>query len=322
MMVGMEAIEKSEDERLLDEYSRAVSDAAAKAGPSVVNIRADNTGSGSGFSIAPDGFILTNSHVVHGASSLEVRLRDGTRHEARVVGDDPDSDLAVLRIGVSGMPCLDFADSSALRPGQLAIAIGNPLGFESSVTAGVVSALGRSIRSSKGRLIEEVIQTDAALNPGNSGGPLVDSRARVIGVNTAVVLPAQGLCFAIPSNTARLVASALITLGRVRRARLGLGGQRVSLPRKILRYHGLSGECGVFLTVLEEGGPAYRAEFREGDILVELGGERIEGMDDLYRFLGIERAGQALRARLIRGAAMVERAVTPAEGGGFTRPGS
>jgi Trypsin-like serine proteases, typically periplasmic, contain C-terminal PDZ domain len=300
------------DDELLDSYSRTVSRIAEAAEGAVVHVRAGG-GAGSGFVIAPDGFIMTNSHVVRGADSLEVRLLEGSRYEAAVVGDDPDTDLAVLRIGASGLPRLEFADSSRVRKGQIAIAIGNPLEFESSVTAGVVSALGRSIRSSRGRIIDEVIQTDAALNPGNSGGPLVDSTGRVIGVNTAIIASAQGLCFAIPSNTASFVASSLISSGRVRRARLGLGGQRVPLLRKLLYRYELSGSHGVLVVTIEPASPAAKAGLREGDILVELDGRRVEGMDDLFRILGGDAVNARLEARILRGASIATREVVPSE---------
>src|SRR5262249_9331540 len=262
----------------LDAYSQAVIGAAEKVSPSVVNIEASDGdrrqgGGGSGFVFTPDGFILTNSHVVHGASKIEVTLPDGRRGEAQLIGDDPETDLAVIRINASNLMPVAFGDSQKIRVGQLAIAIGNPYGFQYSVTAGVVSALGRSLRSRSGRLIDNVIQTDAALNPGNSGGPLVNSRGEVIGVNTAVIFQAQGICFATAINTAKFVAGQLIKEGRVRRSYIGLVGQVVSLHRRVVRYHNLTVGTGVLVISIEPGGPAYKAGMREGDVIV--------GYDDL-----------------------------------------
>src|SRR5216110_3089771 len=251
------------DAELLDAYSRAVVGAAERVGPAVVSVEVrqrverrgrparELPGHGSGFVFTPDGFILTNSHVVHGATRIDAAFATGRRLRAELVGDDPDSDLAVIRVNPVSLAVAEFGDSSALRVGQLVIAIGNPLGFQSTVTAGVVSALGRSFRSVTGRLIDDVIQTDAALRSGNSGGPLVDARGRVVGVNTAVILPAQGICFAVAVNTVKLVVGQLIAHGRVRRARIGVGGQNVSLPRLAVRTHRLIQPSGVLLTTVE-----------------------------------------------------------------------
>ena len=313
---------RAEDGDLLDAYSRAVIAAADKVSPSVVHIvvsgraageenptdprgrRGDNAhGSGSGFVFTPDGFILTNSHVVHGAGRLEVALADGRRFAAQPIGDDPDTDLAVIRIQAPDLAPAMIGDSGAVRVGQLAIAIGNPYGFQTSVTAGVVSALGRSLRSRSGRLIDSIIQTDAALNPGNSGGPLVTSRGEVIGVNTAVILPAQGLCFAIASNTARFVAGRLIRDGRISRGYLGLGGQNVPLPRRVARFHNLAAETGILVISVEQGSPAEQAGVREGDVVVEFGGSSAPDIDSLHRLLSESHIGVRSSLTVLRQAA-------------------
>jgi S1-C subfamily serine protease len=270
-------------------------------------------GSGSGFVFTPDGLILTNSHVVHDAARIDVVLQDGRRCPADLVGDDPDTDLAVVRISATELVPVILGDSDTVRTGQLVIAIGNPLGFQTTVTAGVVSALGRSLRSSSGRLMDNIIQTDAALNPGNSGGPLVDSRARVVGVNTAVILPAQGLCFAIPVNTVKWVASALIKDGRIRRAFLGVGGQHVKLHRRTLRAHGIESEDALMIVHVESGSPAQTGGLMDGDIVVSFEGKPVKSADDLHRMLDETRIGVASTLTVLRRGLRHEVTVTPAE---------
>jgi S1-C subfamily serine protease len=304
------------DAALLDSYSETVSDVAARVSPAVVKIEArkgGRGGSGSGFVFTGNGYILTNSHVVHGASALDAVLYDGRRFAAEIVGDDPHTDLAVIRVKSDGLPILELGESKSLRPGQLAIAIGNPYGFSYSVTAGVVSALGRSLRSESGRLMDDIIQTDAALNPGNSGGPLVDSRGRAIGVNSAVILPAQGLCFAIPIDTAKFVAGRLIEHGRIRRGFLGLGGQNVLVPRGLARRLGVSAESGVLAIVVEPGGPAADAGVEVGDLLIAFDGKPLKGIDDLHRLLTEEAIGRRARLTVVREHGAEDLEVTPRE---------
>ena len=305
------------DDSLLDSYSRTISSVAAQVAPAVVNIRVATgrrgEGNGSGFFIAPDGFILTNSHVVHGARKIEVTLADARTFTANLVGEDPDTDLAVLRIGASQLPSLEFADSKKLRAGQIAVAIGSPYGFQQSVTAGVVSALGRSMRAQSGRLMDDILQTDAALNPGNSGGPLVNSRGQVIGVNTAVILPAQGLCFAIAANTAQLVAGWLIKDGKIRRSYLGLAGQTVPLHPKITRFHRLDQESGVLIAGIEEGGPVELSGLREGDIIISFKANTVSSIDDLHRFLVGSEIGQRSVLTVVRDTEILNFLVTPRE---------
>jgi S1-C subfamily serine protease len=304
------------DAALLDSYSETVSDVAARVSPAVVKIEArkgGRGGSGSGFVFTGNGYILTNSHVVHGASALDAVLYDGRRLAAEIVGDDPHTDLAVIRVKSDGLPVLALGESKTLRPGQLAIAIGNPYGFSYSVTAGVVSALGRSLRSESGRLMDDIIQTDAALNPGNSGGPLVDSRGRAIGVNSAVILPAQGLCFAIPIDTAKFVAGRLIEHGRIRRGFLGLGGQNVLVPRGLARRLGVSAESGVLAIVVEPGGPAADAGVEVGDLLIAFDGKPLTGIDDLHRLLTEEAIGRRARLTVVRERGAEDLVVTPRE---------
>jgi S1-C subfamily serine protease len=257
-------------------------------------------GSGSGFVITPDGFIVTNSHVVHGAAQISVQLFDGTRHVARIVGDDPDTDLAVIRTDGPNLIPIAFGDSSSLQVGQLVIAIGNPYGFQTTVTAGVVSAMGRSFRSVGGRLIDDMIQTDAALNPGNSGGPLVNSRGEVIGVNTAVILPAQGLCFAVSSNTAQFVVPRLIRDGKITRSYIGVAGKNVPLHRRVVRYFDLPVETGVLVTGMEPESPAKRAGLEEGDVILSFAGKPIADIDTLHRLLTEKAIGREVEMIVLR----------------------
>ncbi|MFT3923992.1 MAG: trypsin-like peptidase domain-containing protein [Myxococcales bacterium] len=314
------------DEPLLDAYSQSVARVAERVGPAAVKVEVDHTargprvlsprrrggqGTGSGFVFAPDGLVLTNCHVVHGGSRIMVTLPTGDTREARLVGQDLHTDLAVLSISGHALDFVEFADSKRLRVGQLAIAIGNPLGFGWTVTAGVVSALGRSLRSVSGRLMDDLVQTDAALNPGNSGGPLVSSDGLVIGVNTATILPAQGLCFAIASNTARLVASLLLRDGRVRRSQLGVAAGNVPIPRPLGRALELHGDTGVLVTGLEPGGAAELAGVRKGDVIIGFAGQPIRGVDDLHRLLLEERIGKDQELLVIRARARVKLAVRP-----------
>jgi S1-C subfamily serine protease len=277
------------DESLLDAYSQAVISAAERVSPSVVNIEVYHndrrTGSGSGFVFTPDGFILTNSHVIEGATRIEVTLADGQRFQADRVGSDPDTDLAVVRITAANLVSVTLGDSQGVRVGQLVIAIGNPYGFQTTVTCGVVSALGRSLRAKSGRLIDNVIQTDAALNPGNSGGPLVTSRGEVIGVNTAVILPAQGICFAIAINTAKFVTGRLIKDGSIRRGYIGVGGQNVPVHRRLVRGHNLVVSSGILVVSVEPHSPASQGGIREGDIIVGFSGDPVSDIDTLHRLL-------------------------------------
>jgi S1-C subfamily serine protease len=292
--------------------------AAEEVGPSVVNIEVSKRngqrqGSGSGFIFTPDGFVLTNSHVVHGAEKLEVLLSDGRRPDAQLVGDDPDTDLAVLRIYAPNLHPVRLGDSKSIRVGQLAIAIGNPYGFQSTVTAGVVSALGRSFRAKTGRLIDDILQTDAALNPGNSGGPLVNSRGEVIGVNTAVILPAQGLCFAIAIDTVKYVAAWLVKEGRIRRSYLGLGGQNVPIHRRLVRHYQLNANHGVLVITVSPDGPAALGGLREGDVIVAFDGQPVSSIDALHKLLTADRIGGTFRLTVIRGTEKIDLPVSPAE---------
>jgi S1-C subfamily serine protease len=270
-------------------------------------------GSGSGVIFTPDGFILTNSHVVHQARGITVTLADGRRFPAELLGEDPHTDLAVLRIHAVKLQPAPLGDSSALKVGQLVIAIGNPLGFQTTVTAGVVSALGRSLRAMSGRLISQVIQTDAALNPGNSGGPLVNSRGEVVGVNTAVIMGAQGLCFAIPINTAKYVAGSLIKEGRVRRSYVGLGGQNTPLPRSLVRLHKLGVTQGVQVITLEPGGPGQKAGLRVGDVVVGFDGQPVAEIDDLHRLLTEEKIGKTSSLKVLREEKLFSLSIVPEE---------
>jgi S1-C subfamily serine protease len=317
------------DGDLLDAYSQAVVRAAEKVSPSVVNIEVKkalkmkgvNTyrlpeemrGSGSGFIFTPDGFVLTNSHVVHHAETIEVTLSDGRRFRADLIGDDPGTDLAVIRINGAKFPSAPLGDSQRIRVGQLVIAIGNPYGFQCTVTAGVISALGRSLRSMSGRLIDNVIQTDAALNPGNSGGPLVTSHGEVIGVNTAMILPAQGICFAIGINTAKFVAARLIKDGKIRRSYIGLGGQNVMLHRRFVRALRLPVESGVLVASIEDGSPAQRAGLGKGDMIIAFDGKPVAGIDDLHRILTEEKVGVPSMVTIIRGSEKKVLEIVPEE---------
>ncbi len=318
----------SSDDRLFDAYSHAVMGAAESVSPAVVNIEVAHpsrrhagnarnqdapAGSGSGFIVAPDGYIITNSHVVHRASRISVTLSDGRKSEAQLIGDDPDSDLAVIRIFGSNLAAASLGDSHAIRVGQLAIAIGNPYGFQCTVTAGVVSALGRSLRTGSGRLVDNVIQTDAALNPGNSGGPLVNSRGEVIGVNTAIILPAQGICFAIAINSAKLVAGHLIKDGKISRGYIGIAGHNVELPRRFVRFYRLPAETAVRVAAVEPDSPAARGGVKEGDLLIRFGDFSIAGIDDLQRHLTMSQVGIRTPVAVIRGADQLTLDLVPAE---------
>ena len=318
------------NEELLDAYSRAVVGAAEAVSPAVVNVEVEHAGSparngraprrpgpakgsGSGSVFTRDGFILTNSHVVNGAGRIDVALADGRRYRAELIGDDPDTDLAVLRIDAPDLVAVRFGDSDKLRVGQLVVAIGNPYGFQATVTAGVVSALGRSLRSRSGRLIDNVIQTDAALNPGNSGGPLVTTRGEVIGVNTAIIAMAQGICFAIASSTAERIAGLLIRNGKVRRSYIGVGGQNVSLPRRLVRFHGLPVESGVLVVSVDDLSPARQAGLTEGDVIVALGDDPVPSIDDLQRLLTESRVGVPTTATIVRRAEKLVLPLKPGE---------
>jgi S1-C subfamily serine protease len=310
----------------LDAYSRAVIGAAEKVSPSIVYIEvkqkvrqsgngrpAERPGSGSGFIFTPDGFILTNSHVVHDTSSIEVTLPDGSTHSAQLIGDDPGTDLAVIRITAPNLTPAVMGDSQAVKVGQLVIALGNPYGFQSTVTAGVVSALGRSLRSNTGRLIDNVIQTDAALNPGNSGGPLVISTGEAIGVNTAIIAPAQGICFAIGINTARFVAGRLIKDGMIRRGYIGISGQNVPIHRRVVRYFNLPQDRGVLVISTEDNSPARNAGISMGDLITSFDNQLIGDIDDLQRVLAEKEIGRSYKVGVIRRTEKLEFDVTPIE---------
>jgi S1-C subfamily serine protease len=312
------------DADLLDAYSKAVVSAADRVSPAVVKLdvkrrvetrggQREVAGSGSGFLFTPDGLILTNSHVAGGASRIKVALPDGQLFEASLVGDDPHTDLAVIRVSGSKLPTASLGSSRTVRVGQLAIAIGNPFGFECTVTAGVVSALGRSLRSQSGRLIDDVIQTDAALNPGNSGGPLVSPSGEVIGVNTAIIAAAQGICFATSIDTAKLVVGQLLRHGRVRRGYIGLAGQNTPLPRRVVRHFDLPVESGVRVMSVEPGSPAAAAGIEEGDVIVAWDGRAVARIDDLHRLLSEEYLERPADVTLVRQAHRLVRRVTPVE---------
>jgi S1-C subfamily serine protease len=306
------------DTEILDAYSRAVTSVADSVGPAVVRVEVVKNGHpsgvGSGVIIAPDGLVLTNSHVVAGAKELRLQDAEGRVMEARKLGEDADTDLALVRAGSArDLPSATLGNSKTLKRGQLVVAIGNPLGFESTVTAGVISALGRSLRAKSGRLIEDVIQTDAALNPGNSGGPLVSSRGEVIGINTAVILGAQGICFAVASNTAQFVLSELIQHGRVRRAYIGMSGQTAPVPRRHARAAGIDNASGMVIAALEPQGPAALAGLLSLDVIVRADGESVTGVDDLIRLLNGERIGRPIAIDALRRGQLRSFDVTPLE---------
>jgi S1-C subfamily serine protease len=309
------------DGGLLDAYSQTVSSVADTVGPAVVRVdtretsgRAGRGGVGSGVIISPDGFVLTNAHVVHGAKEIRLSDTEGRTTDARLLGIDPDTDLALLRADAArSLAFAPLGDSKKLKRGQIAIAIGNPLGFESTVTAGVISALGRSLRSISGRMIEDVVQTDAALNPGNSGGPLVSSRGEVIGINTAVIMGAQGICFAVASNTANHVLSEIIMHGRVRRGYIGVGAQTVPVPRRHAIAAGIENRLGAMLTTIEADGPADRAGLLSHDLVVRLDGEPVTGVDDMVRLLDRNRIGKRVTIEVLRLGRLRTFEVVPAE---------
>ena len=314
------------DSALLDAYSNAVVSAAEKVSPSVAKIEVtqisgaarsgearERHGGGSGFVFTPDGLVLTNSHVVHKASRIELSLPDGRRCPAHLIGEDPATDLAVVRIDAPNLTAVQLGDSQKLRVGQLAIAIGNPYGFQYTVTAGVVSALGRSLRSYSGRMIDDVIQTDAALNPGNSGGPLVSSDGQVIGVNTATIMGAQGLCFAIGINTAKFVASRLLQQGRIQRAYIGVEAQAVPLHRRIVRFYDLLKETGVMVVGVANGSPAQKAGLKDGDVIIAFAGQPVAGVDDLHRLLTDAHVGVKSPLTILRRMERLELAIVPEE---------
>ncbi len=319
------AVSADRDDFLLDAYSQTIISVAEKVSPSVVYIEthherrsargAEQTaqGSGSGFIFTPDGFVLTNSHVIHGATRIDVTLADNRHYEAQLIGDDPDTDLAVVRVNAPNLVPAQLGESQKIKVGQIVVAIGNPYGFQYTVTAGVVSALGRSLRATSGRLMDDVIQTDAALNPGNSGGPLVNSRGQVIGVNTAMILPAQGLCFATSIDTAKFVASRLIRDGRIVRSFIGLAGQNVPLLPRVVRYFKLDVKSGILVVSFEQNSPARQAGVMEGDLIVGFDYHPVAGIDDLHKLLTEERLGRSLPLEIIRRAERLTLRVVPEE---------
>ncbi len=322
MLVLSGDLMETSDLELLDAYSRAVIAVVDEVGPSVVSINVgvrrrgygqDISGAGSGVILTPDGYILTNSHVVRGATRVEVILTDGRLFEASPVGEDPPTDLAVIRLNASGLPFAMLGDSADLRVGQFVIAIGNPFGFQSTVSTGVISALGRSLRGVEGRLIENIIQTDLPLNPGNSGGPLVDSRGRVIGINTAIVSIAQGISFSIPVNTAKWVVSQILTQGHVRRGYLGISGQRRPLDRRIIRFFNLPSEHAVEVVTVDPAGPAARSGVHAGDLIVLIDEQVVASVDDLHRFLSERPIGEPATLTIIRGSERLQLQVISVE---------
>jgi S1-C subfamily serine protease len=310
------------EDSLLDAYSQAVTKAVEVVGSAVVNInniaagkngQSERGGSGSGFIFTPDGFILTNSHVVHTAKKIEVVLADGRKFNADAIGDDPDTDLAIIRIDSPGIEPVKFGDSAKIKTGELVIAIGNPYGFQATVTAGVISALGRSLRSTTGRLIDNVIQTDAALNPGNSGGPLVNSRGEVIGVNTAAILPAQNICFATAINTAKYVAAKLIKDGKITRSYIGIAGQDVPIHRRIVYYYNLPANKSIMVISIEKNSPAEKAGLLEGDRIITFNEQPVSGIDDLHKMLTEMQVGVKTDMKVLRGTEILNLGITPAE---------
>jgi S1-C subfamily serine protease len=300
------------DAELLDAYSRAVIYSVETVGPAVVRIDAGDA-RGSGVIFTPDGFVLTNHHVVDGRAKISATLPDGRSLGAVLAGRDADTDLAVLRLAGWALPWAKLGDSRAIRVGQVAVAIGNPYGFDHTVTSGVVSALGRSLRSRSGRLMDDIIQTDAALNPGNSGGPLVTTTGEVIGINTAMIPAAHGICFAIASNTVRFVASRLIRDGRIRRSFIGVAGQKTPIPRSLARAYGIAASSGVLASTIEKGGPASAAGLKEGDVILAFAGVPVSGVDDLHRLLTEDRIGIVTEITMLRGGRREVVAITPAE---------
>lgn len=321
---------EEQDDYLLDAYSQTVTGVAGRVSAAVVHLKVQKPrpqnrrqqpappdgrgdGTGSGFIISSDGFVVTNSHVVNGASRIEASLPDGRTFQASVVGDDPATDIAVVKIDGNNLASVAFGESDRLRVGQIAIAIGNPFGFQYSLTAGVVSALGRTLRSQNGRLIDDVIQTDAALNPGNSGGPLVDSFGNVIGVNTAVILPAQGLCFAVASNLAKFVVGKLILEGRVRRGYIGIAAQTVPLPPKWIQTLELPTKGGIQIQSVEADGPANNSGLAAGDIIVQFEGKPVDSIDDLHKALDETTIGRQINLWVLRNGSLKNTTVTPGE---------
>jgi S1-C subfamily serine protease len=297
------------DSRLLDAYSEAVIGVVDSVGPAVVGV----SGVGTGMLITPDGYALTNSHVASAVKAFELTLRDGSTLKAELVGKDPHTDLAVVRASATGLPHARLGDSSQLRVGQLVVAIGHPFGFQSTVTTGVVSALGRTMRAQSGRTIENIIQTDAALNPGNSGGPLVDTRGQVVGINTAIIAMAQGICFAVPSNTAQRVVSLLLRDGRVIRSYLGITGETWPIHRRVNRYYHLEQESGVRVAHVDPNGPAARAEVKKEDVLVSLANHPMKSVDDLQHFLTDWPVGIPTEAQVLRGTELRKLTIIPIE---------